>query len=293
MNMKKFSQLRCIYIGQDYRYPAATEFDNVMLMKCPSFMVYPLFKKLPPLKSEKPSAAVEFKGKNSYACMPPINKDVSNFTVSLWIKMRAHNPVDYSYCLDFIGEQGTTASRNLGLYIAKKTSDSNPEAIGWSAKLSDGTNISEVIPEKNIQGRWLHIVLTRQKSAYRLYLNGSLKRETPNNSDATISLNSPWRLGMVTGHNDTEDRFWYNGLMDGIAIWDRALKEEEIQSIYSFSFGQGDKRNLLKNHSSNLIGYWHAKGNALPTLIDHSGHKLHGTIENIAICNVYSNPERG
>ena len=90
----------------------------------------------------------------------------------------------------------------------------------------------EIVSNFPIQ-QWFHIMATYANDELRLYLNGGLLGSTSfviNNyppSDTTTQLEfgrDPWGL----------DEF-HLGLLDDIGIWNRALTQEEITSLYSGS----------------------------------------------------------
>ncbi|MFH1726777.1 MAG: LamG-like jellyroll fold domain-containing protein [Elusimicrobiota bacterium] len=74
-------------------------------------------------------------------------------------------------------------------------------------------------------GQWFHLVGTFDGSWVKVYLNGAYANGVAH--DGTMQSNpNPIRIGMVYGHR------YFNGMIDEVAIYDRALSPAEIQASY-------------------------------------------------------------
>lgn len=74
--------------------------------------------------------------------------------------------------------------------------------------------------------QWYHVALTRQGTAFMYYLNGSLL-STTSNSVSIPPAGVPLTIGSAEGG------FYFNGMLDEIRIYKRALTASEIQAIYA------------------------------------------------------------
>ena len=88
-----------------------------------------------------------------------------------------------------------------------------------------GSNEKNVVAGKTEIPRWQwqHMVLVRDKNKVRAYLNGALEFETE--SDL---FQSPHEC-FFGGRSDNDSNF--EGRLDEIAVFDRALKKEEIDKL--------------------------------------------------------------
>ena len=81
-------------------------------------------------------------------------------------------------------------------------------------------------PFTPVSNQWYHLALTRQSSNYTFFINGSAVStnvDTRAVPDAAASLT----LGQAEGN------FYFNGLLDEVSIYNRALSPLEIQSVYA------------------------------------------------------------
>lgn len=75
-------------------------------------------------------------------------------------------------------------------------------------------------------GQWYHIAITRSGSTFLFYINGSLV--SSNTSTVVIpTANAPLTIGQAEGS------FNFNGMLDEIHIYNRALSSSEIEGIYN------------------------------------------------------------
>ena len=74
--------------------------------------------------------------------------------------------------------------------------------------------------------QWYHIAITRQSRTYVFYVNGS-PVSTNNDSVAIPDSGSPLMIGEAEGAN------FFNGLLDEVSIYNRALSPNEITAIYN------------------------------------------------------------
>jgi len=80
-------------------------------------------------------------------------------------------------------------------------------------------------------GQWYHAVGVYDSDAVKLYVNGELKHSNTNSGfgDDIGGLTSPVHIGSLEHY----DRFYFNGVIDEVRIYNRALSAEEILAHYS------------------------------------------------------------
>ncbi len=74
--------------------------------------------------------------------------------------------------------------------------------------------------------QWYHIAITRAGSTWTFYVNGA-SIGTDTDSDALQTTTAPLTIGQAEGQG------YFNGLLDEVSIYNRALAPNEIASIYN------------------------------------------------------------
>ena len=78
---------------------------------------------------------------------------------------------------------------------------------------------------------WSHIAVTLDNRDLKIFINGSLVGEHQFDSDINVNGNSPLNIGSLLSSNGT----WYfwDGYLDEIGYWNRALSSNEIKNLSS------------------------------------------------------------
>ncbi len=177
--------------------------------------------------SGKVGNAFSFDGVDDYISLgtTQIIGDDASFTIDAWINVNSY--ATHNKQLPIYGEY------NLGTSDAK-----NYLAIGnTQSGLGQRVFFDQFVPtggylKSNIQltpGRWYHVAYTQDGTTRRLYIDGTL-----DNSDSEIEtylggIPNDIRIGR-RGGTATNQRF--DGLIDEVEIFNRALSFAEIRAIY-------------------------------------------------------------
>jgi hypothetical protein len=79
---------------------------------------------------------------------------------------------------------------------------------------------------------WYHVAVIINGASSALYLNGV--DNTPSSHTVNVVASSqPLKIGATRNGSDTTDVRFFNGTIDEVAIWNRSLSSQEIQSLYS------------------------------------------------------------
>jgi hypothetical protein len=114
---------------------------------------------------------------------------------------------------------------------------------------------------------WYNIVYTNDGTTGKFYKDGLLISSIPSNGNPTLAGNAAFGR-MNHGGFDA-----FNGKLDDIGVWNRALTQQEITNIYNSSLPQTTC--LPANvPTTGLVGYWPFCGNAN----DESGNANNGTV---------------
>ncbi len=135
-----------------------------------------------------------------------------------------------------------------------------------------GGNLTMVNGKTRVIGKWVHVagILTDDKQL-RIYVNGKLAGSTKARGYLTGNPAEAMEIGVDDGSTvgDYSGPFGFNGLIDELRVYHRALSEAEIQK--EISAGRpADKENLVLSYSFD-------QGNAL----DESPSNNNGTIEGV------------
>jgi len=172
--------------------------------------------------------ALSFDGEDDYVSIPHISLN-TGFTILFWIK--------------------TTTTENFKFPIANEGSQTFSSGVkGWRFSvavfcymggcdycsffdLSESTsNYKRVDGGKIVDGKWHFIALWWDGSTQRIYVDGVKKDEETFSGD--ISNDLPITIGCAADNTD-----FFNGIIDEIRIYNRALSEEEIQMLYHNRIG--------------------------------------------------------
>jgi hypothetical protein len=169
--------------------------------------------------------AFNFNGNGQYVEIPrsaSLNPD-SQLTIEFWMKADPNNPMN-SY-------EGLVTSDFYGIEIANGVSFylSSNHGASWAI-----TSHASLTP-----GVWHHIAGTFDGAKLRLYVDGQLwgsplphtgKKISPMLANSFVAIGSE---DGRTGFPDCIGSRYFNGLIDEVCIYNRALSEDEIATIYN------------------------------------------------------------
>jgi hypothetical protein len=151
------------------------------------------------------------------------NFNISDFTVEFWMKTTATNPefilgkraiCGYDSFWDILVEQGGV----LAVELYEDYTGVNNNVITGQHAVNNGA--------------FHHVALVRQSDTARLYLDGGL--EGTSTAFITVTLfNSASTTAGVTPCTGTSGSQYYQGLLDELTFFNRALSQAEIQAIYN------------------------------------------------------------
>lgn len=95
---------------------------------------------------------------------------------------------------------------------------------------SDGVGIN-ADSTKLHTGEWYHCVYTYDGIKSRMYVNGKLKKE----QYASLSYAPNSQDLLIGKHGNPQYPYYFNGVMDEIRIYNRALSENAINQLYNFN----------------------------------------------------------
>lgn len=150
---------------------------------------------------------------------PSLNVFSTNITIELWLQINQTTPNS-----DWTGivTKGNTSWRLQGTSL---TNTINFAANGLSTDLSGHQNVND--------GLWHHVAAVYDGTNIYIYVDGTLDASTP--ATGSIVQNSfPVCLG---ANPDAPLLYYFNGVLDEVSLYNRALSANEIELIYLTGVG--------------------------------------------------------
>jgi hypothetical protein len=152
--------------------------------------------------------ALSFNGSNQYVTIPSISI-TNNITVSCWFVSFNNN--------------------QFGFLVSKSPVNSNWELFfeGGALKWRGASYPPEIYIIPPIVNKWHHAVITQIGTIAQIYIDGILV------ISATIPIiangNGPILIGTYG------EAYYFNGLIDEVRIYNRALSAQEVQNLYQLA----------------------------------------------------------
>ncbi len=122
---------------------------------------------------------------------------------------------------------------------------------GTSLKVIYGHDNGELTSNTNIDyNRWIHVLIQKSSGTVKIYIDGQLDNNTVLDSSSYAA--SPAVIGAFPSF--VGSGFNTHGKIDELALWDRALSNSEVASIYN----NGTPTDLS---SLNPVNYWRFENN--------------------------------
>jgi hypothetical protein len=169
-------------------------------------------------------------GSGPYINIPDssILRVVRDITVMAWVK-----PVDVATWHQVVCKRLYQATDPYNSYIIDTTDTGSNNR--WRFCVSNGNAGSGrcvTDTEPLTPGVWTHLAGVYDGSALKIYVNGVLKNTTDASSVGNIGYTSQ---SLRIGTSNTDPGQYFNGTIDEVAIFNRALSASEIQALYQNS----------------------------------------------------------
>jgi len=185
-------------------------------------------------RSWNANSAYSFNGISNHIEIPSLsNFQYKPVTYSVWINPTVLNTISFALGggLVLMGREKATYGNEGALMIFDYPAAGINNDLGYYIGASSSQ--FSVIPNIN---QWNLVTMTLDlNDSIACYYNGNLvsKKYYPTSSGANI----PFKFGAGTDVNGVNDRFNFNGSLDDIGIWNRALDSCEVKDLYYASLG--------------------------------------------------------
>ena len=201
--------------------------------------------------------SAEFNGTSDFITSDslPIS-DFTNFTMSGWVYVESSVSTQ-----NFFGFTNTTNDNPIAILEYRTTN-----VIRFNYR-TDAPVLTSTDSDSISFNKWYFITATKEGGNLKIYLDGSLNNSNTI-SDTTITINA-FTMGSL---NRTTNLNYFNGNLANVAIWNRALSSDEINSVMWKSY------EALTSAESNGLQAWYSLDDISGTSVpDSSGNGNTGT----------------
>lgn len=166
--------------------------------------------------------AYRFDGTDDYVdtATPTLIPATGDFTALMWINTTNPHSTQQGHLL---GNNKGQAGRS-NLMVQNSTLQFFLKDFG---EFDSGTDV--------VDDMWHHVGVTRSSNTFSFIIDGSIDAAF-GTSSVSIATDTNWHLGRRANGND----FQYDGLIDDVGIWDRALSAAEVSSVYQAGLSGDD-----------------------------------------------------
>ena len=214
-------------------------------------------------------AALDFDGVNDNVsfgnAMTTVLSGTNKLTVEAWVKT-----TNTAGIKTIISNHGNGSATQFDL----RTNGTNFDCfVGYGTYV---VTAGTVIPNT-----WQHVAMVFDGATLKLYVNGANVGTTNTPSYTLQASTAP----TIMGNNGYAEIF--QGKMDEVRVWNRALPQAEIQNNMNCELGSG-QTGLAAYYKFNL-GVDNANNSTINTLTDSSGNNNTGTLNSFALTGITSN----
>jgi hypothetical protein len=183
------------------------------------------------LAAGKVGEAFELNGQGSQVTIPDGPEwtlGSEPFTIELWALF--HSVPDRAPLVDH-NEGPTTRNKWVLWYDAWGHREPRGPALRFHVNGPGLPIIDAVVwPWVPETGRWYHLAITREGASYSLHADGE-RKITETDDHAVPDAQIPLSFGQ------SEQQYFFDGLIDEVAIFNRALSDAEIAALYAAGSG--------------------------------------------------------
>ncbi len=214
--------------------------------------------------------ALSFDGSSGYVDIgnPSTVYTPSEITIAVWVNMQGG---DFTYRPAVVTHKDAGNNDSpMEIYIGDSLANEIKMQIYAGGSYAGTTRGVSGIPSNS----WHFLTGTYNGSAFRTYVDGSL---VDAQSDSGALLTNPDDMWLGAGFWDGSGYPFFNGYMDELAIWNRALSDGEISDLYNGGVGVAGDVSMPPFNDGLVAGY-HFNESDGTTLSDYSGNGHNGVL---------------
>lgn len=194
-----------------------------------------------------------FNGSSSKVVLPQLAAyKPTNFTISAWVKTTASG---YQEVFESYNQSGTPAGFEF-----------RQNGAGIELVVGNGGAFTITSGVRTINnGVWNHVTGTYDGATVRLYVNGLLDTSGANATGVAYTGDTRVRIG-VNNYTGATETYWFNGAIDEVGFWNRALTAAEVDELYNKGVGQQYPFGTPAPTTTGLLGYWKLDGGSADSL---------------------------
>lgn len=181
----------------------------------------------------KVGQAFSFNGADTWLVMPPVLTNAGAFSFEGWLKVRSFTNPDYTpiLCQPCASQSPACIPGEYWFFAGNETSYGS---FRFTAVWHDATqcDVHSVIPFGT--GTWEHVAVTCDGEVAKVYWNGQVQSQQ-SSAGKTLGNASPFWVGraFVPHSNGIHENAYLEGLVDELAVYNRALTAEEVAAIHA------------------------------------------------------------
>ena len=179
------------------------------------------------------NSAYNFDGINDLISIPDSNtlSITNNITMSAWVYVNSDNQ-NYHSILSKRLNGNWSYNLSLSYYFGPGGSPTEVNKVLSGRRNNSGAQLEyKFSNEPVVFGQWLHITVKIENNVITFYKNGIDMGVNLYGNQFTIPMINQ-AIGLTIGSNGDGGE-WFNGKLDDIGIWNRALTDCEIQNLYT------------------------------------------------------------
>ena len=211
---------------------------------------------------------MEFSGVNNYVDLGDIYDDLyPPFTISAWIFL---DESAQGWAPIFASQDNAAVYKGTVFLVSKdKIGIEYGDGRGWNNpqfRRSIGATVGD------ITNQWMHVTgIIRGATDMDLFINGINVSGSYSGSTPYPMVNRKGDVAKIGAWYSNHQRFWFNGKIDELRMWNYSRSEEEIRN---------DMCKKLQGTEPGLIGYWRFDEESGEEVFDHSGNGYNGILKN-------------
>ena len=163
--------------------------------------------------------------------------DSANMSWAFWVKLES----DPSDCYALINKDGGS-QRAYEIYYDDAGCNGVANRLKVQTFDSDATNIRfHAVDQTLTAGTWYHIASTFAAGTIKIYVDGAEVTTNASDSGSGNDIANGDNIFCIGGHSfdisgagcTDAIRYWYDGLIDDVRIWQRAITATEVGDLYA------------------------------------------------------------